>query len=1032
MVGGPYKHTNDLILAAETSLALLAQMDDGDVGGSPRDLCTDTHYSEDTRKQYAQSPDFEAFDGSDLAELTTTAPVESSVLDGRAHIKVQFPDGTVEYIDVNAATTTVGTALALAWKKRNHTARFLDKKKLRGFFQGREVAQDWFLLDCGLALEGTLQIHIAQSTEWTSLASATFSSNNLFISSISNAYQTESERQSDADSSMGGIVTSKPVEWLEHQVRPEEQEFAAALERFYQKIDMVDEPNAICQHILTEYTDILQNEMAKQENAATTSPYQLHPHSSRAIADVNVWEELRNERNTWRLLIELRQLSIQSQASEPPSILDEIDLDADTTDMDAIASLEYGQYFAVKKTVLNWLELIASEQVSVTNELRSMQHSRTLHRVKQRSLSFSVDPDSTLRDGDFQVDNDDAEDEADLLKSVWQLLRAGQPREAAELCIQLGQPWRAASLNGGDFCGSCDNDDGGVQRWGNPFRMVWKSMCWQFAQAPLNDGRKLHKGKSLEAREYESIIYGALSGNTAVLLRSALCESWEDHCWALLSAAMKYEQDAILLRLLKVKADATDLFLENNPDYVRVVESFVEQTKPMARFTAAVDKIFDEVAASPNDVVRRQGNHPHRRIQSKLVVSDVDAIVSSILKPFFVPDATTSSDFSWDLQLNSTLPSDALPPQLVRFAAHFVLFMTTTGESFDPLTGYLIQLAYIRHLIKHDQRNLVALYASRLPDDGRASVYVQFLTSIRNADTRQDCLKSIAKFCHNPDLFSQITKDAVERIVQHESDDMTRIHALRLLCLDPLHRGELLHQANWLARQFVVENKQSLLKTLFESVPNDSLAVIDDSCQSHVEAQDADTPFSWRQYSTAHPKLSVAIREYLGWMAFVAATNAYEEWRHVVSHANGGGLLCFDDEEKRVKVVTYHATHAISLLFDVLQFEGGWLSKCLDDASMVASSESIRAACLPFIVFSLYRVCSDAIDSFSDLQHYPPKAKQDLAFPFAQKALHLASVVANEHYKVYRSFHTDQLKQLLHLLQQSASSMIALKDCLLL
>ncbi|RHY02303.1 hypothetical protein DYB25_009078 [Aphanomyces astaci] len=1031
MVGGPYKNTNDLILAAESSLALLAQMEDGDVESAPHDLFTDDHSSKhDAPSSYADPES--SWELSELAELSTTAPVESSVLDGRAHVKVQFPDGTVEYVDVHAASTTVGTALALAWKKRHHTSKFLDKKHLRGFFQSREVALDWFLLDCGLALEGTLQMHITQaSAEWTSLASSS-TNHNL---SISSAYQVESERHSLAqvNTSIPSVASEPAAEWLEHQVRPEEQAFAAALERFFLKVDMTDNPNALCQHILTEYTNILQAEMAKQDALSATSPFQLRQHHP---LDINVGDELRNERNTWRLLFDLRQLSVLRSSQPSPINDDDNDyIDATSSDLDAVAGLDLRPLHATKQTVLSWLESIASEHVSVTSELRNMQHSRTLGRVKQRSLSFSMDPDSTLREGDHHVDKDDVEDDADLLKGVWQLVRAGRLKEAADLCIQLGQPWRAASLSGGTVCGN-DDDDSELSRWGNPLRILWKQMCWQFAEARPTSN--LRKGKSLEAREYEAIVYGALSGNSAALLRSSLCESWEDHCWALLNAAIQYEQDGKLLHLLRLKANATDLFVENQPDYLHLYESFVEQTKSVARFSSNLSTLFNEVAASSSDVVRRQASHPHRRLQSKLIVSDVDSIVSSILKPLF--QDPSAEEFSWDLRLNtSALPSDALPPQLVRFASHFVLFMTATGETFDTSTGYLIQKAYIRHLIKHSQHNLVALYASRLPEDGQASIYVQFLTSIRNADARQQGLQSIAKYCCEtcPRLFAQITKDAVQVLVQlnESSDDMSRIQALRLLCLDPRHRGELLHQANRLARHFVAERKPSRVKSVLQAVPDDSLAVVHDACRRHVESVDGDaSSFSWQHYlDENNPQLDQVIREFLSWTAFVAATDAYDAWRHVLSHSTGGGLPCFDDEEKRVKVLTYHATNAIALLFDVLQFEGGWLSSTTgqDDGTDV-SSGAMRAACLPFVVFSLYRVCTDAIESFADLQHYPTQAQQELTLPFAQKALQLASVVANDQYKVYESFDVDQVKQLLHLLQQSASSMLDLQGRIVL
>ncbi|KAH9116758.1 hypothetical protein AeMF1_009328 [Aphanomyces euteiches] len=1017
----PQKRTNDLILAAESSLALLAQME-GDVQDNSyenvemedyNDVRSDSHEHSESAHQAANK-----LTTSELLDLVNTPAVEKSVLYGLAHVKVVFPDRTAEYVDVNPQSTTVGETLASAWKKRYHTTKFLDKKKMRGVFQGQEVANDWLLIDCGLALEGILQLHIAQSTTpWKINEQTPFS--NLSLSSISSAYNKESERSSQPGTGISSSVGTKSAEWIEKQVRPEEHDFAKVLEDFYQKLDMTSDPNKLCQEALLQYVDILQNHIEKREKSSTL-PFQLNSLSNRSASDGSSREELKNERNTWLLLIELRELSIRAQTDSISD--DNILIDSQTTEMDVIATLEkLDQSFALQKTLIKWLESIAMEEVSPTHDRRSM-HSRTLKQLKHRSLSVSMDPDGTLREGDGHVDDDDAEDEVDLLKNVWLLLRAGQLSEASNLCIQLGQPWRAVTLTGGGIPGSDkENDDASLSRWGNPFRILWKQMCWQFAEAPVND-IELHKTTSLESRAYESVIYAALSGHTNVLLRSHLCGSWEHHCWSMLQAVVNYKEDVSLLKLLKLKAQDTQLLVENSSEYIQLYEKFMEQSKSILRFTSNLESLFEEIAASPSDIVRQQATHPHRQIQSKLAISDIEAIITKILKPFFTSEHESS--FSWELHLGSSLPLDALSPQLLRFAAHFVLFMTTTGENFDSTTGYLIQKAYIRHLIKHAQHKLVAFYASRLPEEGRGSIYVQLLTNIRDSNSRYQCLQYVAKYC-SPLLLAQITKHSVEQIFQKEDDDTFRINALDLLCFEPSHRGELLRQANRLARQFVVEDKQSSLKPLLHAVPEDSLSIIDKSCRDHHSTSMNDnTSFTWRHYLNSDDQLEQTIREHLCWKSFVEASEAYEEWRECIGKAHHG-LSCYEEEESIVKGLLHHSTTAIAALYDVLQFEGGWLHSCSEGP---VPCTSVQTRCLPFTVFSLHRVCEDSITWIGGLQYYPLTTRDEIAFLLAQKEMMLASVVANESFKVYQSFSSSQMKHLMKLILQSASRMISLKN----
>ena len=62
------------------------------------------------------------------------------------------------------------------------------------------------------------------------------------------------------------------------------------------------------------------------------------------------------------------------------------------------------------------------------------------------SLLFQ-DPDASTRQ-DRKLADSDHQDEQTLMKHLFTCIRAGQVAEAQELCVNMGEPWRAASIEG--------------------------------------------------------------------------------------------------------------------------------------------------------------------------------------------------------------------------------------------------------------------------------------------------------------------------------------------------------------------------------------------------------------------------------------------------------------------------------------------------------------------------------------------------------------------------------------------------------
>lgn len=67
-----------------------------------------------------------------------------------------------------------------------------------------------------------------------------------------------------------------------------------------------------------------------------------------------------------------------------------------------------------------------------------------------------------------------------------QFIRAGQIDEAVEHCRRRAQPWRAASLLGGNLSHFRIGDGNSITNdptlfYGNPNRGLWKSTCWELS-----------------------------------------------------------------------------------------------------------------------------------------------------------------------------------------------------------------------------------------------------------------------------------------------------------------------------------------------------------------------------------------------------------------------------------------------------------------------------------------------------------------------------------------------------------------------
>ena len=249
-----------------------------------------------------------------------------------------------------------------------------------------------------------------------------------------------------------------------------------------------------------------------------------------------------------------------------------------------------------------WLEEEAIERVvekTITFRHTKQPHREELHAAGQpvSHLPSSLDPDAPFKEKK-QLDPEDDAAEAELLRLLWQRVRAGKLDEAQKLCRKCGQHWRAATLAGGELY----HYDASELRWrGNPDRDLWKSACEKIAQRAAH-----HRERS--GATHEAALYAALAASReSHELVTKACEGWEDKLWAALNTA----RSTYLSQQMKVlSARASGLLPPAAPD----------------------PKLQHNFQRDAYEVQLADAKEPHHKLQHKLI-----ALRSHLLPLALVP-----------------------------------------------------------------------------------------------------------------------------------------------------------------------------------------------------------------------------------------------------------------------------------------------------------------------------------------------------------------------------------------------------------
>jgi len=407
---------------------------------------------------------------------------------------------------------------------------------------------------------------------------------------------------------------------------------------------------------------------------------------------ITVREGLTNERNTWRLLGKLYTDRLVTSSKEP-----ELPDPSPGSERQVIERL-FARSPSVRQAwiVVEWLERNAQDHMEelLMQEMQyfadsSVGWENTLDALERGvggpNMVTSMDPDANIRTGK-QLHSLDQDDEGRLLKALFIMVRCGLLEEGQELCAKVGQPWRAATLEGWrlyhdpNFASGTGGEGGGkLPTEGNANRDIWKLVAWNLTE---DTGLSQH----------ERAVYAALCGNLSCL--QGVCSSWEDLVWA--GARV-----------------ATDLAVETEMREV-MVKDWVALPPQYWNSPASLSKVFQEVVGRGRGVAR-EAESPYHVIQRHLILDTWPELVRVMA--------------GWGEEM--------LDPHLLRLMAHLVLVHRALGLTGDRAGEDSILTAFTQHLMDTEKLSLVPWYVARLPASSQVSTLAPFLTSVTNTEDQR-------------------------------------------------------------------------------------------------------------------------------------------------------------------------------------------------------------------------------------------------------------------------------------------------------
>lgn len=694
----------------------------------------------------------------------------------------------------------------------------------------------------------------------------------------------------------------------------------------------------------------------------------------------SVYEDLTNESNTWRLMGKL--YNDQLVTSQRPPV--DLPPPAPGSEKQIIERL-FRNNANIRQThmVVQWLEKNAQHQTEETicqqmqwftdatvgweNTLSALSRGQDCGANMVRSL----DPDAPHRTGK-QLHDLDQEDESRLLRCMYGLVRCGLLDEAQELCVRLGQPWRAATLEGWrlfhdpNYESGTNGEGNLLPAEGNKFRDIWKQVAWgltEDSRIPL----------------YERAIFAALCGNLQVL--QSVCTSWEDLVWAGAKCAVD----------LMVETEIRDT----------LVKSFAPLPTAYWNLPQTLSKVMAEVAGRGGTVAQER-ILPYHIIQTHIILNDWAGLVS-------VMDQWLAGN---------------IEPHLLRFMCHLVLVHRSLGlEAGDREAEERILRAYTQYLMDNQKLGLIPWYVSRLEPTSQLPLYSRFLTGVRDREDQQLCLYLGSEVGLD---MAAITVAAVAHARQGDSPNLEEmVESLGWLSHSSDQAVELLDQTNAVIRRLLASGQLELATRAAGMVPKDTVARVAKAwregeesgeglpggcvrehlaLQVYLAAQEAFSDW-FDHFHRGQPRRPV-LADKPSFTDKVAHEQKEKLYAAELERWRGGQLIQARETEHKLR--------------EVLTFPGGWLlveeeqegdeTEMLDEVEEERRREltSLRQQLIPQTLALLHTV-----------HHNTGQYKECLA---------LADLVASDKHRLFTAFNKQQLRDLLKKIRESSLATME-KNC---
>ncbi|KAG0640114.1 hypothetical protein HOY80DRAFT_920624 [Tuber brumale] len=406
-----------------------------------------------------------------------------------------------------------------------------------------------------------------------------------------------------------------------------------------------------------------------------------------------------------------------------------------------------------------------------------------------------LDPDAPSRQRK-RLENEDEESERFLFRAIWVFLRKGDLKGAEDLCAEMGEFWRAASLDGGEeawdpmvdgqrFDNQSDEESMDMSEnsqaegvTGNRRRELWKRMCYAIA----------HRSG---AEDWEKAVYGTLCGDFESVLPA--CASWEDHLFAHLNSLVEEYYSQYLLRHERLSPAATSFPAFDSTAFHSRVGSLAEDETVLSR-------IIDSLASL--DYLKAESRVPLRVIQGSLMSLRFHELVDELYRQLLAFRDITDYD---PLHEEDSIGVDVTDCRTLRIVVHILLVLQLLNAGFTEDTPFHTQAealiaAYIEFLAEAGKVKLIPLYAGRLSPQRAIDVMGGILNKIREDPLRLELLELMKT--HNINYVGCLKKGmeiALDLTKNHYENERRHVATLSVTVGEILEEDNLLIQGlEWL------------------------------------------------------------------------------------------------------------------------------------------------------------------------------------------------------------------------------------------